>query len=154
MLVGPFREEKTKKALMQKIKMYNLQNDVVLTGGIDRSEISVCIDCMDICVIPTNSNWYGSPIKLFEYGARGKVVVACKLAPIEDIIEDGEDGILFDVKNGESLSTKLIYAVRNVDKAGQMGLRLQNKIRNKHTWLHNARRIQGIAENLIKRKAI
>ncbi len=149
MLVGPFREEETKKALLQKIKMHGLQNNIVLTGGIDRSEIPVCIDCMDICVIPTNSNWYGSPIKLFEYGARGKVVVACRLPPIEDIIEDGEDGILFDPHNGVNLSAKIIYAVRNVDKIGQMGLRLQNKIRNKHTWLHNARRIQATAENLI-----
>ena len=149
LLVGPFRKEETKKALLHRIKMHRLQNNIVITDGIDQSEIPVYIECMDICVIP-NSNWYGSPIKLFEYGARGKVVVACKLSPIEDIIEGGVDGILFDINNGESLSTKLIYAVRNVDKTVQMGLRLLNKIKNKHTWLHNARRIQAVAENLIR----
>lgn len=154
MLVGPFRKEEAKKAMLQKIKMKNLQHNVILTGGIDRSEIPVYIDCMHVCVIPADSNWYGSPIKLFEYGARGKVVVACRLAPMEDIIDNGEDGIFFDIKKGESLSAKIIYAVRNVDKAAQMGLRLQNKIRDSHTWLHNARRIQNIAENLIKRKII
>ena len=153
LLVGPFREEEAKKSLLHRIKMHRLQNNIVITGAIDRSEIPVCIDCMDVCVIPKNTR-YQSPIKLFEYGACGKVVVACKLASIEDIIDDGENGIIFDVKNGERLSTKLIYAIRNVEKAAQMGLRLQNKISNKHTWLHNARRIQGIAENLIKRKAI
>jgi glycosyltransferase involved in cell wall biosynthesis len=149
MLVGSFGDKKTEESVIEKISFYGLENFFLFTGSAAHSEIVGYIDCMDVCVIPTNSNWYGSPIKLFEYGARGKVVVACKLAPIEDIIDNGEDGILFDVKNGESLSTKLIYAVRNVDKTVQMGLRLQNKIKNKHTWLHNARKIQAVAENLI-----
>lgn len=149
MIVGPFRKEETKKIFLKQIKSYGLRNNIALTGGVDRNDIPAYIDCMDLCVIP-NSNWYMSPIKLFEYGARGKTVVACKISPIEDIIEDGKDGILFDAENREILSEKLIGALRNAENTGQMGLRLQTKIKNKYTWLHNAERIQSIAKSLIE----
>ena len=55
---------------------------------------------MDIGVVP-HSNEYRSPIKLFEYMGQGKAVVAPRTEPIEMVVNDGVNGLLFDSASKE-----------------------------------------------------
>ncbi|MEW6380571.1 MAG: glycosyltransferase family 4 protein [bacterium] len=151
LLIGSFRKEEAKKAVLDEIDNYGLQDYFLFTGKVNYLDIPSYIDCMDICVLPSGNNWYGSPIKLFEYGARGKLVIAGRLSPIEDVIEDSREGILFDPKSPKDLARKILYALREHDNIKDMGLQLQRKISANHTWAHNASRIQSIANGLMRR---
>src|ERR671931_103740 len=99
---------------------------------------------MDICVIP-GSNEYRSPIKLFEYMAMGKPVVAPRLKPIQDVIQDGQEGILFSPDDKESLKQSLEFMIDRQEKRTIMGQNARKKITGKHTWRKNAERIVAIA---------
>ena len=57
---------------------------------------------MDVCVM-ANSNEHGSPMKIFEYMAAGKPVLAPAYGPIREIITHKVDGWLFEPLQPSSL---------------------------------------------------
>jgi len=107
------------------------------------------IDIMDICVIP-GSNEYRSPIKLFEYMAMAKAVVAPSYQPIESIVRDGEDGILFKPADRGSLKASLEYLIADEKKRSYIGMNARKKILGSYLWKHNAGKILDIYKKVLK----
>ncbi|MBU0477482.1 glycosyltransferase [bacterium] len=135
-----------KDSLKSKVKSLDLEEKVVFTGAIPYERIPDYIDIMDICVVP-GSNEYRSPIKLFEYMAMGKAVVAPKYKPIESIIEDDKDGVLFEPGDSRSLEERLEILVKDASKRKLLGEKAREKVLKEHTWLGNARRVMEIYDN-------
>jgi glycosyltransferase involved in cell wall biosynthesis len=117
---------------------------VIFPGAVPYEQVPEYIAMMDICVIP-GSNEYRSPIKLFEYMAMEKPVVAPRLKPIQDVIQDREEGILFSTNDRESLKESLMFLIDCQEKRKIIGQNARNKIIAKHTWRQNAEQIVEIA---------
>jgi glycosyltransferase involved in cell wall biosynthesis len=84
---------------------------VIFTGFIAPLEIASYILMSDILVLPSTkelSYWkYTSPIKLFEYMAAGKPIVASALPGIKEIIKNNKNGLLFKPGNCDELASAL-----------------------------------------------
>ncbi|RME00798.1 MAG: glycosyltransferase family 1 protein, partial [Deltaproteobacteria bacterium] len=63
------------------------------TGSVPHREVFAHIALMDITVA-ANSHWYGSPVKIFEYGAMGRAIIAPDNGPVRDVITPEEDALL------------------------------------------------------------
>jgi glycosyltransferase involved in cell wall biosynthesis len=95
---------------------------------------------MDACVVP-HSNDYRSPIKLFEFMAQERPVLAPRTEPIESVLMDGKEALLFtplDVVSFRSALRKLLASSELRETIGR-GARLL--IERHHTWEQNARKI-------------
>ncbi len=109
---------------------------VIFAGKVPHHQVYPYISLMDITVMP-KSNWYGSPMKIFEYGIMGKVVLAPDNGPVNDVMEHGKDGWL--VQPGiPALSAALSHLLSHPDEARNMGLQFKNKILNEYTWNRQA----------------
>jgi glycosyltransferase involved in cell wall biosynthesis len=118
--------------LKQSVLDSGLSEKVVFTGNVKHREVPLYIAVMDITVMPT-SNWYGSPVKIFEYGAMGKVVIAPDNGPVNDVMKNGDTGIL--ITNGQNnLVDALKNAIDHRDKSLEMAKKFQNQVRQNHTW--------------------
>jgi glycosyltransferase involved in cell wall biosynthesis len=95
---------------------------------------------MDICVIP-NATWYGSPTKLFEYGAMGRAVVASRVPPIQEVIEHGISGLLFAPNDKDDLLKQITSLVADRARREQLGTNLKKKIRTEYTWEKNTKSV-------------
>ena len=73
----------------------SLQGRVRFTGVIDRDRVPEHVAAFDIALQPAVVA-YASPLKLFEYLALGKAVIAPRQPNIEEILCDGENAVLFD----------------------------------------------------------
>lgn len=124
--------------------------NITFTGRVDRQLIPNFIAATDVCVIP-HSNPFGSPIVLFEYMAMEKPVVAPKLGPIEDVIIDNVNGLLFELKNKCSFKRCLLDLINDEQKRRRLGKEARNIVLSKHLWKHNAERIIQIYSR-VKRK--
>jgi glycosyltransferase involved in cell wall biosynthesis len=102
------------------------------TGKIPHKEVINYIKAFDVAVMPS-SNWYGSPIKIFEYGLAGVPIVAPDKSPLRDVMQHYEHGLLVS-DNTEDLQSALMYMLLNPEKARQMGLCFKGKILNQHIW--------------------
>lgn len=110
------------------------------TGKVPYADVPRFINAMDICVIP-NATWYGSPTKLFEYGAMAKPVVAPRLPPIQEVIEHGVSGLLFEPGNQADMIRQILILLENPPVREQLGSSLRRKINRLYTWEENTRAV-------------
>lgn len=106
------------------------------TGKIPHSEVMNYIRAFDVAVMPS-SNWYGSPIKIFEYGLTGVPIVAPDKGPLRDVMEHKKHGWLVS-DNTQDLENALLYVLQNTAFSLEMGRCFRNKILEEHTWVAQA----------------
>ena len=121
----------------------NIADKVIFAGAIPYEKIPDMINALDICIIP-DSNEYRSPIKMFEYMAMGKPVVAPNYEPIRSVIDDGKDGVIFDPMDKENLVRILNNVVNDEGKRKILGNNAREKILKQHLWKHNAQKVLEI----------
>jgi glycosyltransferase involved in cell wall biosynthesis len=113
---------------------------LILPGPVPHSEMPDYLAAMEICVVP-HSNAYRSPIKLFEYMARGRAVVAPRTEPIALIVRHGENGLLFNPEDDNDLRTQLAALIADPDLRRRLGEQSRNDVRKRFTWAQNAREL-------------
>ena len=106
------------------------------TGKIPHAEVMNYIRAFDVAVMPS-SNWYGSPIKIFEYGLTGVPIVAPDKGPLRDVMEHKKHGWLVS-DNTQDLENALLYVLQNTAFSLEMGRCFRNKILEEHTWVAQA----------------
>jgi glycosyltransferase involved in cell wall biosynthesis len=109
---------------------------IVATGKVPYAQVPRFINAMDICVIP-NATWYGSPTKLFEYGAMAKAVVAPRLPPIQEVIEHGVSGLLFEPNNKDEMIQQILSLLENPARREKLGKNFRHAISTRYTWKRN-----------------
>jgi glycosyltransferase involved in cell wall biosynthesis len=125
--------------LIQKVKEQQLTESVRFIGKVPHQQVPSYIQQMDICVMP-GSNWYGSPIKIFEYGILGKAVIAPNNGPVNDVMEDLKDGILIE-KGAEAIANAMIQLIENPDLRQRIGQHFKSTIEAEYQWEHAAKMI-------------
>lgn len=122
-----------------------LTDNVIFTGGVEFEKIPELIREMDICMMP-NSNWYGSPVKIFEYGSMGKAIIAPHTPAVSEIIENGIDGLL--IESDEELFSAMEKLSESKVLRDILGKNIQRKIHEQYRWEDNVRRIASSINSL------
>lgn len=126
-----------KKSLEDRVSQSHLKNSVIFTGSVPYAKVAEHIAAFDIGVMP-DSNDYGSPIKIFEYMAMGKPVLAPRIGPIEEVIDDGKDGLLFTRHSKEGLSQAIVRILTDRRLYNAIAVNSQKEVIAEHTWFKNA----------------
>jgi glycosyltransferase involved in cell wall biosynthesis len=113
---------------------------VHFAGPLPHSAIPAALRSMDACVVP-HSNAYRSPIKLFEYMAQECPILAPRTEPIESVIEDEKEGLLFTPLDLESFRYSLRKLLTCSDMRRSIGSGARRSVEERHTWERNARQI-------------
>lgn len=132
---GPIKDD-----IERKIRAYKLKESVTITGRISHKEIFRYINLFDIAVSP-KTTFYASPMKILEYMALKKPVVAPDTDNIKDIISHNEDGILFIRDDHNSLKEAILNLIRDKRKAKILGEKARQKVCLERNWVCNAREI-------------
>ncbi len=133
-LVGDGELEASLRALSASL---GIGDRVLFVGTVPHREIPELLAAMDVCVVP-QSNPYRSPIKLFEYMATGKAVVAPRTEPIEMVARDGEHAVLFDPDCADDLTGALRRMLGDAPLREQLGRAAREHVLHHHTWQRNA----------------
>lgn len=112
-----------------------------VTGVVSRDELIPYVQRFDIAVQPDVVP-YASPLKLFEYLALGKAILAPDSANIREILVDGESAVLFDDGDGDAFKRGLVFlaADARLQKNLEVGA-AQLIVSRGFLWDCNARRI-------------
>ena len=146
---GPKRE-----ALEQYVQSHDLNGAVTFTGNVAYDGVPPYIAAMDITVAPyiPHENFYYSPIKLFEYMVMGKPVVAGRIGQVEEIIVDGETGVLYDPGNIEQLAAALAKLAGELPLCHRLGEKARTWVQKERTWENNARQVLALARELMEKR--
>ncbi len=125
-----------------------LNGVVTFTGNVPYQEVPYYIAAMDITVLP-GTDIYSSPIKIFEYMAMGKPVIAPRIGQLEEIISDGREGFLIEQGNKNQLQECIIKLAGSKILGKEMGQRGRSKVEKEYTWRKNGEKICSIYEKLL-----
>jgi glycosyltransferase involved in cell wall biosynthesis len=135
---GPKRPEAEAR-----VRELGLEARVVFTGRVPHAEIPEHVAAMDIGVMP-QSNPFGSPMKVFEYQAMARPVVAPRFQPLEEAMEPDVTGLLFEPGGEAGLAAALRALAEDPDRRRAMGEAGRRKVLAQHLWVHNAAAVQGL----------
>jgi len=139
---------------------------VTLTGLVPPKETPRYLGICDILASPhvpnpDGSPFFGSPIKLFEYMAAGKAIVASSLGQIGDVLNNSlrvpvhtalapahwhdKLAVLVTPGNVEELANAILFLARNSEIRKALGENARKEMLAKYTWQQNVTRLlEGI----------
>lgn len=132
------------QALQQQSRALNVAERVHFTGPIARAAVPAHIAAMDVAVQP-DVTAYASPIKLFEYLAMAKAVIAPDKPNITEIVADGQTALIFSPRDSATLIRHIALLYRDRELMHRLGRSANELIdaRGYH-WQGNARRVIDI----------
>ncbi len=130
-----------------------LQQAVTFTGGVAHEDVPQYLAAMDVAVAPYPplDEFYYSPIKLFEYMAAGRAVVASRIGQVAEIVVDGVTGLLYEPGDRAALVNCLRRLQRDAALRNELGRRASAAC-SEHTWSQNASRVIDWVNPLVNRK--
>jgi glycosyltransferase involved in cell wall biosynthesis len=137
---GPGREE-----IEEYAKSKGLEKQVTMLGLVSRDRISRYVAAFDIALQPSVVA-YASPLKLFEYMALGRAIVAPDQGNIREVLTDGADALLFDPQDTDAFTQAIIRLCQDAALRKQIGDAAAQRIDDAdYTWAGNARRVEELA---------
>jgi glycosyltransferase involved in cell wall biosynthesis len=127
-----------RKDLERQAQELGLEKNVIFLG--ERDDVRELLHLSDIFVLPTLSE--GLPVSLLEAMAVGIPAIASDIGPVCEIIKNGETGILFKAKDGQSMTRAIVGLISNLDKAKELGERGKNFVKIKYDPLKNAKLLE------------
>jgi glycosyltransferase involved in cell wall biosynthesis len=105
--------------------------------------MSIC----DLFVMPSWDEGFG--IVYLEAMAHGKPVIACRGQGIEDVIVDGETGLLVEPKDLESLKEAMIRLLTDRRLAEDMGRKGRQVVLSDFTWEKSAQKLLKVYKEVL-----
>ncbi len=138
--------------LREIVKKKKLEGKIKFTGPVEYQYIPGYINCGDICVAPFTINRNMkiglSPLKVYEYGACGKSVVASRIKNLE-FIELENIGKLVEPESPKALAEGIKNMLANQEEAEVMGQNARKLMETKYSWDCIAQRIQIQIDGII-----
>lgn len=126
---------------------------VVFTRRKPHAEVPPLLALMDITIL-LNSNAYGSPMKIFEYMGMAKAIIAPSVAPVVEVLRDGETGLLIEPGNAMQMADQIVRLVDDPALRERLGSAGRNYVTTHHTWHQNALKIEEIYSRLLSSHTI
>jgi colanic acid/amylovoran biosynthesis glycosyltransferase len=140
---GPMRAE-----LEQLIAEKKVGDVFVLAGPRPQDEVARMMAEATLFVLPSiiasDGQMEGIPVALMEAMASGRAVVSTAISGIPELVEHGVNGLLVQPGDAEALADAMRTLLRDPQRAKEMGVRGQQKVRAEFT-------IQDCVEQLVER---
>jgi glycosyltransferase involved in cell wall biosynthesis len=145
-LVG---DGQTRSTVEQQVLSAGLQQAVIMTGAIRQERMPEMLSIADVAVVPSapvpaSAGGTGAPLKLFEYMAAGKAIVATTVSQIAEVIRDGENGLLVEAGDVNGFAGAMLKLLNDPIVRGRLGQNARRQAVEHYSWEQYSRRLEGI----------
>jgi glycosyltransferase involved in cell wall biosynthesis len=136
---GPGRSD-----LVSRAQQLGVADRVWVSGLVERDGLAAYISAFDIALQPEVTP-YASPLKLFEYMALSRAIIAPDAPNIREVLTHEVDALLFEPNNPESFANAVRRLVADNALRARLGSAAAEKIRKDDiSWARNARRVMSL----------
>ena len=138
------------QTLKKFINAENLSN-IILTGYVSPDLVPVYLAAADVAVLPSSarekiSRHYTSPLKLFEYMASRRPIVASNLPSLKEVLKDGKNAVLVEPDDPRALAEGIRRVLDDPDFAREISEQAYSEV-GQYSWDERARRIIHFIES-------
>lgn len=152
-IVGKGRKEQ-RKALQKRIRKMGLSEWVSLEGSASHDTIPQIINQAHLCLAPLAFNDRNvtqgcCPIKVLEYLACGKPLVAANLPVVRELVCDGQEALLFTPDDPADLARCILTLLNDPSLAGRLAEAGCRRVHREFTWEIAQQKLLGVYERLL-----
>lgn len=135
-------------ALKGQAKACGVAERLTITGVVPRDQVARYIAAFDIALQPGVSE-YASPLKLFEYMAMGKAIVAPDVPNIREVLTPEVNAALFHPSRPGGFREAILQLAEDPSLRARLGAEASRRISDRpYTWSHNAAVVVDLANRL------
>jgi glycosyltransferase involved in cell wall biosynthesis len=142
---GPARD-----AFEQRARDMQVAERIVITGRVPQEEMPEYLAAMDVAVVASDRTGVASPMKLVEYMAMRRAIVAPRQRNIEDLVTDGRSALLFDVDNPGDLRHAVSRLADDVSLRRSLGFEARRTVLQSRNWKANAQRVVELVGECVR----
>ena len=130
---------------------------LVFTGAQPHTRIPDLLSLADIGVAPFDVEsyeplkvfgFYWSPLKVFEYMAMALPVVTVDVPPLNNIVREGKEGILFKSGDRAGLEFALLTLIRDEALRRELGANARTRVAERYSWEAHCAALDRLLEGL------
>lgn len=142
---GEMRDE-----LQELVEELDISEKVIFIGKVPYSKVPLYINAGDVCVVPKKPLLSGySPLKLYEYMACGKPIVATRTYGFE-ILKERKAGLLVNPEDSEEFSKALIKLLKDNKLRTLMGNNGRQYVVENHSWESISQKVAQVCHDTLK----
>jgi glycosyltransferase involved in cell wall biosynthesis len=152
-LVGDGTE---REKMIQHASDLKIADAVIFTGYVTHAEVSSYVNAADIAVVPVpamKQDMWLSPMKLFEYMASGKAVIASAMGQIVNVVNDGENGLLVPAGDKDALANSINKLIANPELRDTLGKQAREDALKNHSWEQYIPRLENVLNDVARGRA-
>ncbi len=140
--------------LEKKCGELGLDDKVEFTGAVDYDKIPPFLRRADVLTAPYPDipGFYFSALKIFEYMAAGKAIVASEIGQISQILTHEKTALIVPPGDIRALANALTRLLKDKKLRNELGRTALLEARTMHTWKQRLQTVTGLFEDLITEK--
>jgi glycosyltransferase involved in cell wall biosynthesis len=153
LIIGGHEREDDLARLGALVDQLDCASRVTFTGRVAPVDVAPLLKQADVLILPNPasaiSTAFTSPLKLFEYMAAGRPIVASDLPSIREVLTDGRNALLVAPGNPQALTA----AVRRLQDDGSLRGRLAGQALEdvrEFTWERRAARLESLFTQVVE----
>jgi glycosyltransferase involved in cell wall biosynthesis len=152
LIIGGHEQEPDLGRVKALAEQLNCASRVTFTGLIPPAAVAARLREADVLALPNPassiSSTFTSPLKLFEYMASGRPIVASDLASLREVLRNGKNALLVEPGNPQALTA----GIQRLKDDAALGRRLaEHAMRDvrQFTWARRAERLEALFNEVL-----
>ena len=152
-IVGRGRSRQ-RKMLAKQIRRLGVEEYVVVQPAVPHHEIPALIASADICVAPLGLNdrnvtQGACPIKLLEYMAAGRPMLASNMPIVRELVREDVDALLFSPNDPDDLARQTLALLNVFELSKRLAESASQRALSKFTWHESQKKLLKVYEKLL-----
>jgi glycosyltransferase involved in cell wall biosynthesis len=152
-LVGSGRERQRRR-LLRLAERLGVGDSVFIERPAPHERMPAWIASAHVCVAPLGYNERNvtqgcCPLKVLEYMAAARPVVAANLPVVRELARDGVDALLFEPDNADDLARKLLTLLRDPAMSETLAGSAQRRARREFSWFSAQQQLLSLYDELL-----
>jgi len=132
-------------------KARGLEERVHFLGKVSHEELPAYYASCDVFVLPSVSRLEAFGLVIVEAMASGKPVVVSDIPGVNEVVEEGKDGLLCKPMDAEDLAKKIKMLLEDRELARKMGENGRKKVLEKYDWKKVAMSVEKVYSEVLER---
>jgi len=149
MLVG---DGAAKSSCKQLAEQYHVSSQVLFIESVPHEQVPQFLSVIDIAVAPYTDlpmGFYGSSLKVFEYMAAGKAIIASELGQIKEVLQNEKNALLVQPGNVSQLSDAINRLVKDDSLRTSLGKNAKHELSKFHRWETYIKKLESVYEAVL-----
>ncbi len=153
LIIGGHPQERDVDRVRALATQLDCESRVTITGLLPPAGVTTRLQEADVLVLPNPrsaiSTEFTSPLKLFEYMASGRPIVASDLPSIREVLVNDRNAVLVEPGNPQSLTAGILRVKNDRALGGRLSAQARQDV-TRYTWAVRAERLELLFSQVVR----